>query len=46
MKKVKAKAKPGNVIPKRITHIKGETKINRLNNEALMKIRAYKGSFG
>jgi hypothetical protein len=46
MKKMTAKAKPGNVIPRKITHIKGETKINRLNSEALKIIRAYKGSFG
>ncbi|WP_263290342.1 hypothetical protein [Sutcliffiella horikoshii] len=42
----KAKAKPGNVTPRGITHFKGETKLDKLNKQALKYIRAIKGSFG
>ncbi len=45
MKKVKMKSKK--VMPTRgITHIKGETKLGKLNKEALERIRAFKGMFG
>lgn len=46
MQKEFSKPKHGKVIPVKITHFKGETKIDRLNKEGLKKIRAYKGSFG
>ncbi|WP_281272282.1 hypothetical protein [Neobacillus piezotolerans] len=41
------KAKPNRVIPKKITRLKKEkSEIERLNEEALKRIRAFKGSFG
>jgi len=38
--------KKKNATPKKITHIKGDTKIEKKNKEALRIIRAIKGMFG
>lgn len=35
-----------NATPKKITHLKGETKMEKQNKEALKIIRAIKGMFG
>lgn len=40
------KIKKPNATPKKITHIKGDTKIEKKNKEALRIIRSIKGMFG
>ncbi|WP_264755148.1 hypothetical protein [Bacillus solitudinis] len=42
-----SKAKPTKkIVPKKVTRFTGETKMDKENQKALTKIRAFKGMFG